>query len=540
MNILITLTEAILLLSGAGSLEELGAEEYERYCALAEHPLCINLASSARLGSSGLFSSYQIASLQNYKEESGDILSISELGTVPGFTPEMATALSYFISLESHSPPGARRHRKIRQEAMVRSSGKDICGKYHAEAGERAELWLSAREKFSGALAIYGKRPWKLILGDFNARMGQGLLLWSSFSLSGFSTTDAFSKNASGLSGTGSWVPSWRGLASGYCGRSWQASLAAGIDGTLLGSASLLGNSGNLGANFIYGPRGKGASLDWKKSFGHLSCFGEAAFAASPAGVLGIRWDPAYKLSTVLLARYYPPEYQAPMAGAVRSGSKSRDEAGIAAGIRLSWFSATADMAFHPERWKQHSKNYQQFKSVVSAAPQFTSGRWSFSPSVRWTERMQLSPEGEAFRAAWRNDLRCDLKVSLSGLQGALRVNVLQTGELRPGGLAYLELGYATPSDTARLRLSLHIRGTICSTDGWESRIYAYERNLPGCFSVPAWYGRMQGLSAVAGVKYRRKRIRHQFDLRAGLVRYARETGKAPRAEIKFQYSLKL
>ena len=129
MNILVSLTGAMLLLSGAGSLEELGPDEYERYCSLADRPVCLNLASAARLRSCGLFSDYQVASLQHYIKESGDILSISELGTVPGFTPELADALSHFVSLESHSPAGARKRKRLRQDIMIRSSGSSLSGK---------------------------------------------------------------------------------------------------------------------------------------------------------------------------------------------------------------------------------------------------------------------------------------------------------------------------------------------------------------------------------------------------------------------------
>ena len=112
-------------------------------------------------------------------------------------------------------------------------------------------------------------------------KMGQGLLVWGSFSLGGFSSTSAFSRNASGISGTGSWSPSWRGFAAGYDGRCWQASAAVGIDGCLLGAVSFLGSNGSVGANCIYGNVGKGLSLDWKRSFGHLAFFGGQPGAAA-------------------------------------------------------------------------------------------------------------------------------------------------------------------------------------------------------------------------------------------------------------------
>ena len=62
MRLLISLMEAILVLTGAGSLEELDESELERFEALASHPVCINVASAGRLRSCGLFSEYQAAS----------------------------------------------------------------------------------------------------------------------------------------------------------------------------------------------------------------------------------------------------------------------------------------------------------------------------------------------------------------------------------------------------------------------------------------------------------------------------------------------
>ena len=90
----------------------------------------------------------------------------------------------------------------------------------------------------------------------------------------------------------------------------------------------------------------------------------------------------------------------------------------------------------------------------------------------------------------------------------------MQVAGRDPGGLAYLELGYRTPSDTARLQYFVFVRGTMCETDGWASRIYVYERDLPGSFSVPAWYGSKRGASLVAGIVFRQKKMRHRLNLR--------------------------
>ena len=519
MRVLISLLEAILLITGAGSPEELGESEMERFEALAAHPVCINLSGTARMRSCGLFSEYQIASLQDYIARTGDILSVTELGTVPGFTPDLAQALSFFISLESYSPAGKRNYKRVRQEAMVQSivkeSGSSYAGKYHMGYGERAEFYLSMRDKPVASVVIYGRRPWKAVLGDFNARFGQGLLVWSGFSLSGFSSASAFEKNASGFSGTGSFTPFKRGVALDWSGRRFSFSSGLSADGFALGSASWHGRSAEAGVNaFSQGGR-NGISADWKAGFGHLALFGETAWAEGPAALAGLVWTPAYKTSAGVLARYYSPSYASEGAGAARSGTKVRDEAGISAGIVWKWLDCTADMAVHPERLAMRRNNYQQFKILMNARPEFGWRGWTLSPALRWTERMQVSPSGDAYKAVWRHDIRADLKASRGPLQGCLRLNALQNGDSRTGGLAYLELGYKTASDSARFQASVYLRGTVCDIPDWASRIYSYERDLPGCFTVPAWYGQKQGWSLIAGISYRTRRSRQRLYFRA-------------------------
>ena len=100
--------QAVLYLTGASDLESVPENEAERFRDLAERPLAINLASRSRLLSSGLFSAYQVATLIDYRNRSGDILSFRELSLVDGFSEEAVEALSFFISLESYNLPGQR------------------------------------------------------------------------------------------------------------------------------------------------------------------------------------------------------------------------------------------------------------------------------------------------------------------------------------------------------------------------------------------------------------------------------------------------
>lgn len=531
---------AILLLSGASTAEELGESEFERYSALAEHPVCINLASEARLSSCGLFSAYQAASLHDYISRSGDILSATELGTVPGFTSELAEALRYFVSFESHGAPGQRHSRRLRQSAMLRYSGGSGSAKYHARYGENAEAYISHRTATTASIAVYGRRPWKMVAGDFNARLAQGLLAWSGFSMSGVPTVASLKRNATGFSPTGSFSPAMRGLAAEWQSRRWSAGAAASIDGRLLGFSTFSGRAFSLGINGCAGQSSSGISLNWRFGEGHLLCYGEAAWRNAPAAICGISWAPAYKTEAALLLRWYSPAFDSVGSGAVRSSTKVRDEAGVSAGFSRRWLGFTADLAVHPEKLQLRKSGYEQFKTVLNLTPVYTIGRTELKPSVRWTERMRLNPATYGFEAEWRHDLRVCLDATRDGWRTGLKLNGVQNSGSRTGLLASAEAGYKTPSDTSRLQFFCFLRGSVCDTPDWASRIYSYERDLPGSFNVPAWYGRMHGASIVAGIKYRRGRIRHQLNLRCAITRYARESGKAPRRELKLQYQISL
>ena len=52
------------------------------------------------------------------------------------------------------------------------------------------------------------------------------------------------------------------------------------------------------------------------------------------------------------------------------------------------------------------------------------------------------------------------------------------------GQLACLEGGYRSE------KIAAYLRQGIFFVDDWDDRIYVYERDAPGNFSVPAFYGR--------------------------------------------------
>ena len=96
----------IMRLLGVENPEELDSQIVEQLSVYMEHPVRINSATAARLTESGLFTQYQAASVIDYRERNGDILSFAELACVDGFSESAAEILCPFISLESYAQAG--------------------------------------------------------------------------------------------------------------------------------------------------------------------------------------------------------------------------------------------------------------------------------------------------------------------------------------------------------------------------------------------------------------------------------------------------
>lgn len=516
--------EAALRLSSAGSLEELQEDVMEMYSYFHEHPLDINNASEVKLRSSGLFSVFQARSIVEYRRESGDILSYVELGLVPGFRPEEAGALRFFTALKTARPPGQRENRRIRHSLTLKGSaryGTGVAGglKYSGEFGERAALMWSSRTTLEdsrfrpGTISAvwYGKRlPGKVIAGDFAARFGQGLAQWSGFSLSGLNSIQAFRKNATGLSPTGAFGSTLKGLAADF--RFAGITASAAISQTPMANLNWTGRNATAGITGRFDPEDRSltASADFHAGLPGISLFGEFASkfdgSCNPAAIAGAIWKPSYENGFALLCRYFSP------------GFKS-DWSGAALCYEGSWAKASGEISFNT------AKSAHQYKALLELAPTLERGDIVLNPSLRanWRLRPESSPPS-------RLDLRADIKASRGKWSLNGRYNILWSRAR--AWLWYAEPGFKDEN------ASLYLRFTLFCIDNWDDRIYVYERDAPGSFNVPAYYGRGYALSAVSALKIQGKKLRSKFNLRLSLVSYKwNPTPKDTRLEAGLQYS---
>lgn len=557
----------VLVLTGASSEEELDEVEVTRFQRYLMHPLEINLASRSRLVSSGLLNRYQVASLEDYRSRYGDVLSFSELAAVEGFGEEYAMALRPFISLSSRSLPGqpSGDTLRLRNDVLLRTAVKGRSfnhgEKYRLWVGEVAELSLASRSYYqdksqfppsawSANVTLYGKRRLgKAVIGDYNLRVGQGLSLWSGMSLSGFSSSSSFSRRPTGLSGSWSWsgAGSHRGVAADFqfgkftvlpflslpgLRERMGGSKEASVNMTPGVVAGWRGLRGQISASAWGNSEGGKVSADYGWNLFGTDLFGEAALdlasgsvavVAGASAALGEDW----RLSGV--ARTYPSTYNDDYSGGVRSWTRTSDERGAALGIERRGASLTADLAA-----KASDKDRKQLKINLKVPLQMGANSVL---TLRVTERYRPY---EAF-LKYKTGARIDYDRSSAGLSArygegdgdSWKVRARLEGMLcrSLAGLTYLEGGRKTEKG------SLYLRGTLFIVDNWDDRIYSYERDAPGNFTVPAYYGRGYSLSAVGGLKFRvKKRDTLRLYFRVSTIRYPfMKEPKEPSSEAKIQ-----
>lgn len=494
----------LLRLTGASTMEELDETEIERFEYMFSKPLSINTANRSRLMSCGLFSPYQVASLIDYQAHQGDILSFSELALVDGFSKEFVNLIRDFIILD-YTMPGGQSSRKHKNDfdLVAGLNGKgNFSGKLKYVSENRYSASVTYRDELSANVAIYGKKHLgKIIIGDFGARFGQGLALWSGFSLSGVSSISAFCKHPTGIS------PSWtlspasalRGLAADFeFGSHSVAAILSASPGKEGGALNInhLSTKGEIGITGSWNKKdGVKVGTDFRHNLSGNDFFGEAVFNGkdkSVSAICGIIRNFSYTSKAAFRASF------------------DQGKAGAVAGLQISEHFLSIEESYKVKDKAHTVKLLEQSSFHVSE---------HLTIIVRASEKFK-----SADTPIFRHDLRSDCCFCAGVWNANIRLNCVYGSKL--AALTYAEAGYKAE------KAALWCRATAFHADTWDDRIYCYERDAPGTFNVPAYYGRGFCLSLTGNLKAGHSR----FDMRIAYL----NSNRTEKFEIKLQYRLSL
>lgn len=600
-------TDAVLKITGSTSLEELSEEEMERYSGLYASPVRLNYATRSRLLSCGLFSAYQVAVLADYRERSGDILSFEELSALDGFGHGFVSAIEPFVSVASRASPGVSSAEtgRVRNDLTLKSGLKNNSDpfllqgtysmKYKVSAGERLESGISLKSAYQGRhfppetysffFAWYGRQwPVKVIAGDYSLRFGQGLALWSGFSLSGATSPETAARRPSGISPYNSYSGegAFRGVAadaafrhitfSAFISSPWLRSAMEGEEDVLPrivygANAGWYGMPGQVSLTCIaesvlfpdsaYSAVEEGhgcgpcpdvkCSADARFSVAGTDLFSEIAYdfaGKSVAALAGAMVDFGESVQMAVVARYYPPDYRPGYSGAARGGSKCCNEHGVSFSMSHSsggWVEINGRTGFGSS--ERRFNGIFSTDAFYSPEPRYGTDTSSFQLKLQLAESIRISPavalsmrmsgRFRTYGQPLRSDVRADIECSFMRWSVNARVNVLHCEDF--SFLSYVEAGYEDDCGSVWLRTGCFF------ADRWNDRIYAYERDAPGNFSVPAYYGRGYWLALTSGLRLSRS---FRLYLRASFQDYpwlaAGAEPKPCRAELKLQLTVRL
>ena len=193
--------------------ESMGGE----YPESSPSPIDLNTASAEDLEVSGIFTSYQIHNLLQYREKYGPVYSIYELAALPGFHPSSILKIKPLIRLNAVNKPNVKNHGKYMilvnlersfpvedgYQADTASGGEALYAgpPMKSSIRIRAQPWKKlsmafSYEKDAGELFLYRKRPQflsaylsftgerfikQLVLGNFKLNQGLGLVNGAGF-----------------------------------------------------------------------------------------------------------------------------------------------------------------------------------------------------------------------------------------------------------------------------------------------------------------------------------------------------------------------
>ena len=289
----------------------------------------------------------------------------------------------------------------------------------------------------------------------------------------------------------------------------------------------------------------------WGWSSSSVASSGSGADRWMAQAVAGAIWVPVYGHKAGVVGRWL---------------GRGKEYSGLALGYEGPALSCTADAAVRPDTRAFQLKSLLQWHPTYtlsgrSPAPVSPKSSSPTDPEIHRGSSFRLIDHPITLQPLLRLQLRYRPSDAMSSLASAassysdtvssyagagvrLDIRGIVTATCGPWILAgrydavlgrgfawnwYAELGWK-PSEA----FSVYGRGGIFKVDDWDDRIYVYERDAPGSFTVPARYGR--GWDAALYAAWRPAR-RHTLWLRLETVRYPWSlTPKDGRLELRLQY----
>ena len=273
-----------------------------------------------------------------------------------------------------------------------------------------------------------------------------------------------------------------------------------------------------VGSNFF------NASLSYSWRHYPLCINGETAI--SDKGAIATVNSLGYYLSQYVdvmgIYRFYSFRYNSMYSNAFSEGGKTQNEAGFYLGV--NWhprygldISAYTDIAYFA--WPRYGVSQSSYASDNVLSIRYKTGNWLLSARYRLHLKQK---DGSGRNLQWRQEHRARLSAEWSDERWVSRTQIdyssvspvstsAYSSSVSQGYMLTQNFGFISP------KYSLYIGGKYFNTDGYDSRLYSYERAMPRTFSYPSYFG--HGIRYSLVVEWRPVPSL-QFTAKSGVVDY--------------------
>jgi hypothetical protein len=255
----------------------------------------------------------------------------------------------------------------------------------------------------------------------------------------------------------------------------------------------------------LFAFRGKqltNAAVNASLHFNRIFFFGEmaASQAKGLAGVAGITVYPTDRLTLTLFYRNLSPAYHVLYASPFVESGQVSNEQGLYLGIKMllsKHFRLSAYADYYRFPWLKFRINAPSFGKAFLVQLDMQAGS-----ALSMYFRFRYSQKEENNNPDWNYLPSVDTKSTadfryhleyLASQQLMLKIRVeyvryTKTADREQGFLAYQDVQYRF----LKIPLSMSLRYALFDTDGWNSRLYAYENDVLYAFTIPPFYDKGQ------------------------------------------------
>lgn len=265
-----------------------------------------------------------------------------------------------------------------------------------------------------------------------------------------------------------------------------------------LNDASMAQSNDSWAIFNVKGNKGGNVSADFRTVWKGLLAYGEFALDQNGHHALltGISFKPFPRMNVSIVGRKYTASYQGLFSNSFSEGTSTRNEEGLysctdfqlAKRIR---FSGYLDVFRFP--WLRYSVNSPSWGKDVAAEWTMTVGK---NGLVKFMIKSKSKEKNSSLDELPTHPIKSDRKEQMR-LQISQKLGLLSMKTLLYGNSYHFinqeGKGYAVAQDIGfegiGSKFSAVLHTVLFNTETWENKIYLWEKDLPGAFSMPMLYG---------------------------------------------------